>query len=290
MKLVFRMALWAFVIALLVSPAAAWAAPQYGQGQGQQPPPPPKDPPAAPAAQPGVPATPPVNKEEEDSYKAFYEMKTDDAEVVIRSAEEFLKKFPESRYRESVYSRLTQAYFNVQQLDKLIVAAEKGLELNPDNVDILSLLSHTMLRRFNPSDLDAGQKLQKAETISKHAIELLGKIPKPAQVTEEDFARAKNEKLSMCHSGLGLVYFYRQRFADAAAAFEQATTVASNPDDFYLLGVMYEQLRRPADAATAYGRCGETPWAWQDRCKQGAEKNKKLAGAQPAAPAPAPKP
>lgn len=282
MKTVIRGAIIATAL-VMVFAAGAWAVqqqqPAKGQGQQQQPPP-------APGVQPGQtapPAQPPVNKEEEDAYKAFFDLKAaGDEQAMIASGESFLKKFPESHYRESVYSRLAQAYLNTGQLDKMLVAGEKALEINPDDVDVLSVLSFGMLRRFNREDLDAEQKLEKAERYAKHAIGLLNGMAKPEAMTEENFLRAKNEKLSMCNSGLGLSYLHRQRYADSIGAFEQATVLAPTPDptDLYLLGVLYEATKRYADASTTFAKCGEPQWAWQDRCKQGAEKNKKLAAIQ----------
>lgn len=283
MKTFIRVAILAAALVLAFA-AGTWAVqqqPGQGQGQGQQPPPPPA--PGTLPGQPAAPAQPAVNPEEENAYKAFFDLKgTADEQAMISSGEAFLKKFPESRYRESVYSRLTQAYLNVGQLDKMLVAGEKALEINANDVDVLSVLSFGMLRRFNRDDLDAEQKLEKAERYAKRGIDILNVLAKPEAMTEENFVRAKNEKLSMCHSGLGLSYLHRQRYVDSIAAFEHATTLAPSPDptDLYLLGILYEATKRYADAATTFTKCSEPPWAWQDRCKQGAEKNKKLAAIQ----------
>lgn len=276
MKTVIRWAILAAALVLAVS-GSAWAVQQQpGQGQGQQPPP-------APGTQPAQPATPPVNQEEEDAYKAFFDLKAaGDEQAMITSGEAFLKKFPESRYRESVYSRLAQAYLNAGQLDRMLAAGEKALEINENDVDVLSVLSFGMLRRFNRDDLDAEQKLEKAERYARRGIDILNAMTKPETMTEENFERAKNEKLSMCNSGLGLSYLHRQRYADSIAAFELATTLAPSPDptDVYLLGILYEATKRYADAATTFDKCSASEWAWQDRCKQGATKNKKLAAIQ----------
>lgn len=258
-------------------------------GQGQQPPP--QQPPPQPGqTTPALPTQPPLNKEEEDAYKVFFELKSVDAEALTASGEEFLKKFPESRYRESVYSRLAQAYLNLAQVDKVIAAAEKALELNPDNVDVLSVMSYSMLRRFDPNSLDAEQKLQKAEGYAKRGIELLNTLTKPAHILDEDFNRAKNEKIAMCRSGLALSFFHRQRYADATAELEQATTLVSQPDpsDLWLLAAIYQTGKRYKEAADTFGRCSEVDWPWKDRCKQSADRARQMA-AQPAT-APAPKP
>lgn len=257
-------------------------------GAQQPPPPKPPTPPAqpgqtAPPAQPAQPERPPVNQEEEDAYKAFYEANKEDPEGLVRLGEEFAKKFPESRYLASIYSKLVTAYLATQQVEKMFAAGEKALELNPDNVDVLPLLGWVMPRRFDPNALDAQQKLEKAEQYSQRGIELLEALQKPAEIAEEQFTQAKKEKLAMCHSGLGLVNLHRQKFPDAIKELETATQLSANPDpiDYFLLGVAYQQTQRFSDAVSAFEKCGSFPSQLQDRCKAGLEEAKKRAASQP---------
>jgi tetratricopeptide (TPR) repeat protein len=262
--------------ALVLSGAGTLLA-QYGQQQQQNPPTPPPTP-----GQPAAPAAPPVNKEEEDAYKKFFEFKGAPTEQ-IPLGEEFLKKFPESRYRESVYSRLTTDYLATNQEDKMFNAGEKTLEMNPDNVDVLALLAMVIPRRTNTTALDADQRLTKAENYGKKAIVLIPALPKPSTVTEEDFTKAKNEKLSMCHSGLGFIYYLRGKYLDSATELTESTklTAAPDPADFFVLGAAYEQAKKLDDAVAAYGKCSEIPGPIQARCKQSQDAAKKKAAAQP---------
>lgn len=271
------------------------AASVYAQGYdpGQQNP---QNPPA-PSGQNPTPAkppvtidasSPPVNAEEEAAYKTIFELKPDEFARQIQLCEEFLKKYPESRYREGVYSRLTGAYLSAGEIDKMLAAGEKALELNKDDVDVLALMALVIPRRVNPAALDGNQKLQRAETYAKRTIELLAVVPKPASLSDEDFTKVKNVKLSMCHSGLGFVYFHRQKYADSVTEFEQAAQLASPPDpvDLFLLGLVLNETKRFADAAAAFGRCSDIGGPMQDRCKQGMEDARKRAAAQPAPPKP----
>ena len=263
-------------IALALLLALALFTPANAQ---QEPPKPPTQPGQTPPAQP---ETPPVNQAEEDAYKAFYEHPKEDYDGMIRSGEDFTKKFPESRYLASVYSRLVNAYLVAQQIEKLFDAGEKALALNPDNVDVLPVMAWVVPRRIDTNALDAQQKLEKAESYGKRGLELLEAMEKPAEIAEEQFDQAKKEKLAMCHSGLGLVSMHRQQYEVAATELEQATKLSLNPEptDFFLLGLAYEQTKRFGEAATSYERCSSTPWAWQDRCKQGQDRAKKLAAGQ----------
>jgi len=264
-----------------------WAQSQ-GQGQGQQQQqqqqqPPPQQPP-----QPAQPETPPVNPEEETGYKAFFEVPLTEPQRQIELGEEFLKKFPESRYGSSVYARLAKAYLATGQEEKMFAATEKALQLNPDNVDALALAAWVTPRRIGNNTLDREQKLQKSEGYSKRAIELLEAMARPEHMTEEVFTRARNENLAMCHSGLGLVFLHRQRFADSVTEFERAVQLSLSPEptDLYLLGISYFQTKRYADSAESFRKCGEMSWQWQEQCKQEMEKAKKQAAAQLTPPKP----
>ena len=276
-----------FVVLVLAAVAPLNAQNPPAKEQPQQPA---KNPaqPGQPAAQPGTPAEPVVDKEEQDAFSAFSKTKDGgDVKGVIAGGEAFLKKYPESKFRGLVYAWLTPSYLFAGEYEKMVVAGEKALEMSPDSPDVLAVMSYGMARRLNPNDLDFEQKADKAEKYGKHGIELFTNLQKPQHLSEEAFAQAKSEGLSMCHSALGVTYWRRQRYVDSAGEFEQATKLSPSPDptDWFLLGVQYEQLKRHSDATTAFGKCAEFDSQWQSSCKKSAEMNKKLAEQTPAAPA-----
>jgi len=254
-------------------PPAPQPGQQPGQQQGQQP-----------GQQPAADAqTPPVNAEEEADYKTFFEIPREDPQGAIDAGEAFLKKFPDSRYTGSVYSRLVGAYLLLGDVDKLYVAGEKALEINPENVDVLAVFAYAVPRKVRAQDLDAQAKLEKVERYAKHAMNLLNAMVKPEGLSDEDFNRAKDEKLSMAHSGLAMVSYHRRDFPTMASELEQATQLSAAPDpsDFYLLALAYQQMTRFNDAATAFGKCADAVWDFQNTCRQGKEQALKQAAVQP---------
>jgi tetratricopeptide (TPR) repeat protein len=275
MKTALKFGLCLALLALVNVPAMAQ---QQGsgqqQGQQQQPPPTGQLPGAAPAA-----PAPAVNPEEEKAYEAFYKLGRTENDKAIEAGEAFLKTYPESRYKEAVYQKMATAYFSKNDMEKFAEFSEKTLELNPDNVDILPMMALVMPRRIDPGGLGGQEKLARVEGYAKRGIELLNAMQKPEAMAQEDFDKARNEKLSMCRSGLGIVYYQKQRFADSAAELEQAVKMAANPDpsDVFILGMAYQNARRFADAAGAFERCSQVTWAWQERCKAAHAEAKKLA-------------
>lgn len=283
------------VVALLALVAPA---PALAQSTGQKPPATPAQPPAkqpgTPAQQPGTPAAapadqppaPPVNPEEEAAYKAFLETK--DQAMAAKLGEEFIQKYPQTRYAEFTYTKLAQFYLSLQQLDKLAVVGEKALALNPDNMDVLTIMCWTTARGTRADALDAMQKYEKAEKYGRRAVELLTALQKPEPLTEEQFQKTRDEGLSMAHSGLGVVLWRRQLFAEAATEFEQAVKLTANPDptDHFLHGFVLKATKRYADASEAFGRCAAIPGQFQDTCKKEQADTKKLAETTLAPPKP----
>jgi tetratricopeptide (TPR) repeat protein len=253
---------------------------QQGQQQGQQ----------QQSQPPAQPAQPAVNPEEEADYKAFLAIPRNEMDKQVDAGEAFLKKWPESNAREFIYGRLATIAFSRGDADKAMAYCEKGLALNADNLDMLSIMANVVPRRSVPGTLGFEEKLAKAEQYSNRAIELIAALVKPESLSEEEFATAKNMKLSMCRSGLGVIFYHKGRFAESASELEQAVQIVAQPDptDIFILAAAYENQKRFADAAGAYEKCSQITWSWQERCKQSAAQAKKQAAAQPQPPKPQP--
>jgi tetratricopeptide (TPR) repeat protein len=224
-----------------------------------------------------APAPPKVDPAEEAAYKEFYVSNPQDLDARIRLGEAFVQKYPMSRYAESVYAVLTHAYSAKQDWKNFYVDADKALALNPDDATVLVIVGWIIPHDYNPENADAVKNLDKAERYEKHAIEIIPTLPKPANITDDQFAQSKSALLSEAHSGLGLVYFRRQDSEDSVKELQQSMQLAASPDptDMFVLGLGLQSLNRYADAADAFNRCGQVPSSLQDRCKQSANAAKK---------------
>jgi tetratricopeptide (TPR) repeat protein len=258
---------------------------QQQQQQQEQPPPSLKQQqqPAISGVQPPGDAPKP-DPEEEKAYKDFHDVKPDQLDQEIQLGEAFVQKYPTSKYTEIVYSRLVAAYFAKQQFDKMYAAGDKALALNDKDVVVLTLIGWVIPHSYDPNDIEAERKLDKAENYEKRALEDLSTLQKPADMSDSDFAKAKADKTSMAHSGLGLVYFRRQQFVESSKELEQAVQLApkTDPVDLYVLGIDYTQMKRFSDASDAFQKCAAAPGGLAATCKQKAEQAKKDASSQPA--------
>jgi tetratricopeptide (TPR) repeat protein len=117
-------------------------------------------------------------------------------------------------------------------------------------------------------------------------------MTKPATMDDAQFTAAKNDKLSMCHSGLGLIEFKLGKPEEAVAEMTQAVQLANSPDpvDYFILGHADDAVGHFDDAMTAFTKCTD-PGPMQARCQTGLDEAKKKALLAPppaAAPVPAP--
>lgn len=265
-------------------PAETQATQSAQPAQQQQPAAGQPQPPAA-AQNPAPPAQPPVTKEEEDAYKAFFELTSQQGPLIISQGENFLAKYPSSRYRPSVFTKLVGAYLIAGQADKLVAAGEKAIGESPDNVEILAIMASVLPRTVDANSLDSDQKLSEAERYARHAIELTSALPKPDGMTDDQFALGKRQFLGLAHTGLGLVYYIRRNTAGSVEELEQATKIDPTPDPlaYYLLGTGDSKMNKFAEASAAFEICSKSAWALQDRCKKSADAAKKMASAPPAA-------
>ncbi len=232
----------------------------------------------APAAQPGAqdktaPAPPPkLNPKEEADYKAFTAVAPSDASKKIQLGQQFLQNYPGTRYEEAVENQLVDAYYTTQDWNSFDAVSARVIEKDPDDVDALTVVGWVIPHLYNGDDPDKDKKLSKAEGYEKHAIELLANIQKPANLTDQQFAEARSQKLIEAHSGLGLVYFRQQDFDNATKELQLATNDNPMPDatDLYVLGVSLQQSNKNPEAADAFNKCAQIPGVLQDRCKQSA--------------------
>jgi tetratricopeptide (TPR) repeat protein len=215
---------------------------------------------------------------EEAAYQAFYKADEDAKKIKLGNA--FLAKYPGDRYSEAVYEELAQAYYNRKDLANFYTYSDKGLSLFPDDVHLLALTGWVIPRAFTPDEPDGDKKLYKAETCERHALDVMGTMTKPDVFTAQQFAQFKTGEAAVAHSGLGLVYFRREKYDESAKELQIAIPGEANPDqtDLFILGADLENLSRFKEAEDAFGRCAQIAGMMQDKCKQYATVAEKNAG------------
>jgi tetratricopeptide (TPR) repeat protein len=267
-----------------------WAAAAMGQAQTTQQPqqgqqtPPAKPPQAAPLTLDAAP--PPVSAEEEAAIKVFRDDKNENAEKKDQDASTFLQKYPQSRYRPEIYNWQVKYYFSKGEVDKMEATGDKELELSPNDAQTLAIVGSALPRAMGPNTPDPQKRLAKSEQYCQKALDLLPTLAKPADFSDEVFARAKDQTAALAYSGLGVVAYRRGKFADAIPNFEKSLKLDPDPDpvNYYLLGKANEKASHFDDAVTAFTKCAAIPSGIQATCKQGIDEAKKLGDTQLSAP------
>lgn len=277
------------IVGLMMSLSGITAAQssQNGQVSQSQAPPPASDKPKTPEVAPlTLDAPAPVSAEEEAAYKVFKDSPMNDATKKIELGEAFLQKYPQSRYKSPVYSALTFEYLQIGQVQKMQEYGEMEITLVPNDVSTLALLGQTLPRSLNAKTPDPDKVLAKAEQYSKQAIEITPTLPKPPEMTDEQFDKAKNQTLAMAHGGLGLVFVRRGKYAEAIPELETSVRIDPTPDpvNYYLLGLANKSASHFDDAVTAFNKCAAMPGAMQATCKAQADDAKKQGATQLSAP------
>jgi len=275
-------------LSLAVSSLASAAA--FGQAPTTQPTPAPaqgdktNSPQVAPLTLEAAP--PPVSAEEDAAIKAYRDVPVEDGAKKEQAGLDFLQKYPQSRYRADIYGWQVKYYYSKGQIDKLEAAGDKELELAPNDAQTLAIMGCVLPRAMNANTPEPQKRLAKAEQYSQKALDLIPTFPKPDNLTEEAFMKAKNLTSAMAYSGLGAVAFRRGKFADAIPHFEQAIKLDPQPDpvNYYLLAICNEKASHFDDAVTAFTKCSEIPGGLQAACKAGIDEAKKLGTTQLSAP------
>ncbi len=190
--------------------------------------------------------------------------------AILKSLQE---RNPKSPYAENIPAECFLIYRKLNQMDKALALAEKTLAEDPDNVDMLMAVSEYHFGRE-----EAREKVI-ANTV--HAIDVLGKKPRPASLTEEDWAKKKSHLLGAAYymggvsSSLAAQYGRADQMLRASVpliagdAIEEATV-------FYQLGVANYHLadkdpNRAKDALAYWRRCASIHSNFQAQASKNAE-------------------
>jgi hypothetical protein len=211
-----------------------------------------------------------IDPAEEAALKAFNAATDTDAK--IQAGEDFEQKYPDSRYLEAVRSTLVTLYYDKMDWPKFYAEAGATIAKDPDNVPVLTLVGWVIPRVYKADDPSEPAKLDQGEKYEKHALELIPAMQKPGQISDDQFNLAKASAASEAHSGLGMIYYRRNDFANSAKELETSTTETSDvdPSDLYILGLDYQKLNRNTDAEGAFTKCASMPGQLQDNCKKSA--------------------
>jgi tetratricopeptide (TPR) repeat protein len=209
--------------------------------------------PAAPAPQ-GKKQPTAKSQAEFAAYQKFWNAQ--DADEKIKSAEEFLKAYPETELKIYAYMSEMQSYQVKNDFPHLREFGEKILDLDPNDLPTLITLATAIPERTQETDLDKDQKRTQAEGYAKKAMASIDKLEKPANVPDAQWNDRINDAKSQAHYALGLVDLQRKNYP---GAIEELTLAAklqspSQPDPilWWRLGLAYEFAKNYPESLKSY--------------------------------------
>jgi tetratricopeptide (TPR) repeat protein len=141
-------------------------------------------------------------------------LKTTNASTRAELLGRFVAIFPDSSYVATARDQIAFAYQQAQLTAKMLEAAQKNLEVDPNDISMLVLLADYWS--------DGGQQLDKAAANAQKALDLLAKAQKPDNVTDEQWQRQVSIQKGLAYSSLGEVYVVKTQNPQAVDAFKQA--------------------------------------------------------------------
>jgi len=164
---------------------------------------------------------------------------------VVEAGEKFTSDFPQAdnNTKKFVFQRVMQSYQQLNNFEKTVEYGDKLLALDPNDLPALLTLSSILPERLPQPEDKKAQQLDRAMEIAQKAMTQVNALvsgPKPAQVTDQQWAEEKNRLQATVYASIGLVHLNKKEYDKAAAQYEKSTSLLrNNPIDFYRLGVAY---------------------------------------------------
>jgi tetratricopeptide (TPR) repeat protein len=189
-------------------------------------------------------ASPWKDRAEYDAFTALTQ--ATDPNQQIQLADKYLADYPGTKLPDAVYQLKLQAYQSLNDTAKMEETATKLLEISPNNIRGLLVLSYLFPRTINDQDPEKPQKLEKAAERAKRGLDAIAALPLPQGMSAEDFQKQKDQTAAVFHQTSGFVALQKADYPTATQ--ELRKSAETNPMDalgFYWLGLAHLTPKPP---------------------------------------------
>jgi len=181
-----------------------------------------------------------------------------DAREVIRKVDAFASAYPGSELSGLAYQNQVRAFEQLNDFDGMLIAGEKALRANPDNLNTLLTLAPAMASRADHRP-DSAQLLTQAEGDAHRALDGIEKTRLPHKITLEHWNLEKHQMQSQAHAVLGMVALQRGYPQAAIPEFQTAISLSPVPEgvQFLRLGLAFASINKKEDAVKSLRRSAE---------------------------------
>ncbi len=183
----------------------------------------------------------------QDEYTAYNAVVTaTDPTAKAAAAEAFLTKYPQSTVKATILEQLLAAYAAANNVPKALDAADRLLQVDPNNIRALALQT-SLLKAQGDAATDPATKQADYDKAASSAARGL-KATKPAAVSDADWATIQKQVTPYFYSAEGIDALSKKDSAGAIAAYtaelkavDPAQTAQPGPflQDTFFLGQAY---------------------------------------------------
>ena len=168
-----------------------------------------------------------------------------DPQAKIQALDDFVNKFPNSSLLPLAYQQYYGAYNQTKNYSKLIEYVDKFLavpedkyllipgmskeRLVGDRVQALYLRAVAFNQSFNDKDPNAQDELTKARQAALDGLKVLDQIPKPANMTDDQFAQQKKPAVILFNYTAGSAAYRAKDYKDAIDSYNAYITASGGP-------------------------------------------------------------
>ena len=188
------------------------------------------------SSQAAAPATQKKEIKDPAEYNAYVNaIQQQDPNAKAQALEAFIQTYPNSVMKVDAAEQLMAAYQQGGNAQKMIDAANRILQMDPNNVRALAILTYTYRATTTAQNLQ-----QNLPLISKYAAQgeqALPSMPRPDGMNDADFTKMHNELGAIFEGGLGFVALQNKDYAAAGKDFRMAVSEEGQPNiaDIYPL-------------------------------------------------------
>lgn len=186
---------------------------------------------------------------------------------------------PATRYVHNFPGEYFRVYQALGDEDKAVQMAEKGIKAEPDNTDMLLALDQYHFYKDN------ARERQMAIEISQKIVDVVEKQPRPAAMSEDDWAKKKEQTLGMAYYMGGMAYSLNLNFRQADRMLRLALAHMKEPlAEAQMAGLLYhlgmanyrlaesgKDRSRPVDALKYMRKCAAMRGPYQEQALKNVE-------------------
>jgi hypothetical protein len=204
-------------------------------------------------------------------------MASTDPKARLELLQHLEQHMPSSKYTQGLTAEYFQIYRELGEEEKSIETAERGLQTEPGNVDMLLFLAEVHARKDNPRDR------QLVINYTTKVLESMDQAQRPSSMNEEDWGKKKVRMLALANYLGGVSNSLNQNYARADTMLRAAVASMKDTDGqlaaaLYHLGMANYRLAeashdrtRPVDALKFMRRCAAIKSPYQGQALKNIE-------------------